>query len=121
MATQRIPGWINAEPSRSQPRGDRKQVFKAADRGVGLPDHRWVRCTTTPTATTAAPACLARQAVAQPVGNSFAAAHVSGLAALLVAQLGRGNPALIRARILQAADDLGDPGVDPYYGKGRIN
>jgi len=41
--------------------------------------------------------------------------------ALLVAQLGHGNPALIRARILQSADDLGEPGVDPYYGKGRVN
>src|SRR5213078_3791517 len=40
MATQRIPGWIDAEPGRSQPPGDRKQVFQAADRGVGLPDHR---------------------------------------------------------------------------------
>jgi hypothetical protein len=46
---------------------------------------------------------------------------VSGLAALLVAQLGKGNPALIRARILQSADDLGEPGVDPSYGHGRIN
>jgi subtilisin family serine protease len=50
-----------------------------------------------------------------------AAPHVAGLAALLVAHLGHGNPALIRARILQLADDLGEPGTDPYYGKGRIN
>jgi len=61
------------------------------------------------------------QAIAQPVGTSFAAPHVAGLAALLVAQLGHGNPALIRARILQSVDDLGEPGVDPYYGKGRVN
>src|SRR5439155_891156 len=46
---------------------------------------------------------------------------VAGLAALLVAQLGHGNPGLIRARILESADDLGEPGTDPYYGKGRIN
>src|SRR5438067_10638652 len=64
----------------------------------------------------AAPTSPSRRA---PVRAS--APHVAGLAALLVAQLGHGNPALIRARILQSADDLGDPGVDPYYGKGRIN
>ena len=51
----------------------------------------------------------------------FSATAVAGLAALLVAQLGHGNPALIRARILESADDLGDPGVDPFYGRGRIN
>jgi hypothetical protein len=27
----------------------------------------------------------------------------------------------IQARILQSADDLGEPGTDPFYGKGRIN
>lgn len=41
--------------------------------------------------------------------------------ALLVAQMGKGQPAEIRARILQSADDLGEPGTDPFYGKGRIN
>jgi subtilisin family serine protease len=81
----------------------------------------WVPCTTTPTETTPAPACRAHQPVAQASGTSFAAPHVAGLAALLVAQLGHGNPALIRAHILQSADDLGEPGTDPYYGKGRIN
>ena len=38
-----------------------------------------------------------------------------------MAQLGHGNPALIRARILQSADDLGQPGTDAHYGKGRID
>jgi len=31
------------------------------------------------------------------------------------------TPGVIRARILQSADDLGEAGTDPYYGKGRIN
>jgi subtilisin family serine protease len=84
-------------------------------RGITLP------CTTTPAATTARPECRAHQPVAGSRGTSFAAPHVAGLAALLVAQLGHGNPALIRASILQSADDLGEPGTDPYYGKGRIN
>jgi serine protease len=53
-------------------------------------------------------------------GTSMAAPHVSGLAALLVAD-GVTHPAQIRARIERGADDLGEPGTDPHYGKGRIN
>ncbi|NNK64097.1 MAG: S8 family serine peptidase, partial [Gemmatimonadetes bacterium] len=53
-------------------------------------------------------------------GTSMAAPHVSGLAALLVEDVGR-NPRLIRNRMQQAADDLGQTGTDPFYGKGYIN
>jgi len=55
------------------------------------------------------------------IGTSFAAPHVSGLAALLVDLLGHGKSAQVRAAIENSADDLGKPGSDPYYGKGRIN
>jgi subtilisin family serine protease len=99
--------------------------------GAGFPllfTKVWLPCTTTGTATTARPECRTPQSdpakerrVTQGIGTSWAAPHVSGLAALLVAQLGHGNPALIRARILESADDLGEPGTDPHYGKGRIN
>jgi subtilisin family serine protease len=54
-------------------------------------------------------------------GTSWSAGTTSGLAALLVAQIGKGKPAQIRARILQTADDIGEPGTDARYGKGRIN
>jgi len=54
-------------------------------------------------------------------GTSFAAPHVAGLAALLVSKLGHGKSAQVRAAIESGADDRGKPGVDPYYGKGRIN
>jgi subtilisin family serine protease len=54
-------------------------------------------------------------------GTSQAAPHVSGLAALLVEEIGRNRPAQVRARIEQSADDLGKPGKDPYYGHGRIS
>jgi subtilisin family serine protease len=54
------------------------------------------------------------------LGTSMAAPHVTGLAALVVEDVGR-NPGLVRARIQQTADDLGPRGTDPYYGKGRIN
>jgi len=53
-------------------------------------------------------------------GTSMSAAHVSGLAALVVEDVGR-NPGRVRAVIEQSADDLGQVGVDPYYGRGRIN
>jgi subtilisin family serine protease len=54
-------------------------------------------------------------------GTSFAAPHVAGLAALLVSQLGHGKSAQVRAAIEKSVDDRGKPGVDPYYGHGRIN
>lgn len=53
-------------------------------------------------------------------GTSMAAAMVSGAAALVVEDVGR-NPAQVRARLMNTADDLGAPGHDPYYGRGRIN
>jgi len=55
------------------------------------------------------------------LGTSGASPHVAGLAALLVSQLGRGNQAQVRAIIEQTADDLGKPGNDQFYGRGRIN
>ncbi len=55
------------------------------------------------------------------IGTSQATPHVAGLAALLVAEHGHGQPALIRNLIQQSADDLGQPGTDPFYGRGRIN
>jgi subtilisin family serine protease len=58
--------------------------------------------------------------VAGQIGTSQASPHVAGLAALLVAQYGR-NPALIRQIVRETADDLGQPGTDPYFGRGRIN
>ncbi len=80
----------------------------------------WAPCTTTPTATSL-PACARGMTLAQSFGTSWAAPHVAGLAALLVAQIGHDSPAEIRARILESADDLGEPGMDPFYGRGRIN
>jgi subtilisin family serine protease len=53
-------------------------------------------------------------------GTSMASPHVAGVAALIASQ-GITGPAQIRARLQQSADDLGEPGVDPQYGKGRIN
>lgn len=54
-------------------------------------------------------------------GTSMASPHVSGLAALIVESVGRNKPAQVKAILQQSADDLGQPGTDPAYGKGRIN
>lgn len=53
-------------------------------------------------------------------GTSMAAPHATGVAALIAGQVGH-NPAQIQARLQQTADDLGEPGTDPAYGKGRVN
>ena len=115
--------WQNVDAPAWYTAFGRSAVDVAAPGGAGPPPtvNVWLPCTTTPTQTTGRPDCRAGLAITHSRGTSFAAPHVAGLAALLVAQLGHGNPALIRARILQSADDLGQPGTDPYYGKGRIN
>lgn len=54
-------------------------------------------------------------------GTSMAAPHVSGLAALIVENVGKDKPSQVKSILQQSADDLGQPGTDPIYGKGRIN
>lgn len=49
-------------------------------------------------------------------GTSQASPHVAGLAALLVAELGKGNPDAIKKQIQRSADP-----VHPALGHGRIN
>jgi len=67
-------------------------------------------------------ACAAGNRLSGMVGTSQATPHVAGLAALLIAEKGvHGQPQLIKQAIMRSGDDLGQPGVDPYYGAGRIN
>jgi lantibiotic leader peptide-processing serine protease len=54
-------------------------------------------------------------------GTSQAAPHVAGLAALLMAEYGTGNVGFIKNRLTSSALDLGQPGTDPFYGRGRID
>jgi lantibiotic leader peptide-processing serine protease len=55
-------------------------------------------------------------------GTSAAAPHVAGVAALVIgAHGGEMHPAAVEAILRASADDLGKPGVDDYYGHGRVN
>jgi lantibiotic leader peptide-processing serine protease len=53
-------------------------------------------------------------------GTSFSAPQVAGAAALLVETVGR-DPSRVRTHLERSADDLGEPGHDPWYGRGRLN
>jgi len=55
------------------------------------------------------------------IGTSQASPHVAGLAALLMAEYGTGNPGFIKSRLTGSAIDLGQTGTDPFYGRGRID
>ena len=56
------------------------------------------------------------------VGTSMAAPHVSGVAALVIGKHGGSMAPAEVERILRAsADDLGKPGADAAYGRGRVN
>lgn len=72
-------------------------------------------------ATPTARPCASGGSVTASIGTSQASPHVAGLAALLIAEMGGGNPAAIKDAIQASADDLGPSGTDPYYGKGRVN
>lgn len=65
--------------------------------------------------------CESGRCVTGEIGTSQATPHVAGLAALLIAERGTGHPSQIKAVIEQSAVDFGQPGTDPYYGKGRIS
>lgn len=54
-------------------------------------------------------------------GTSMAAPHTSGIAALIVgANGGDMQPAQLEAALRSVAEDLGDPGRDPYHGLGQV-
>jgi subtilisin family serine protease len=66
------------------------------------------------------PVCQTGTFIVGLTGTSMASPHTAGVAALIAEDVGH-SPSQIRARLQQSADDLGEPGTDPAYGKGRIN
>jgi subtilisin family serine protease len=54
-------------------------------------------------------------------GTSMASPAVAGVAALIVGKYGPIGPAQVEAILRSSADDLGKPGQDDFYGKGRVN
>jgi len=88
---------------------------------AGQPTTVWLVCSKTALVGGNPSPCRAGKRIWSSTGTTFGAAATSGLAALLVSTMGKGHPDQIRAAIEKSADDLGEPGTDPYYGKGRIN
>jgi lantibiotic leader peptide-processing serine protease len=126
--------WENVDAIAPYSGFGRGTVDIAAPGGTRFTNTRvWLPCLTTPSSTSPAscrPKSIGNGTCANPaagaclfegIGTSWSAPHTAGLAALLVEQIGHGKPSQIREAILQSADDLGQPGVDPYYGHGRIN
>lgn len=66
------------------------------------------------------PICRTGVFIVGLAGTSMASPHAAATAALISEDVGA-NPARIRARLQESADDLGAPGADPAYGKGRVN
>jgi hypothetical protein len=62
------------------------------------------------------PGCATGGQLTGFIGTSQASPHVAGLAALLIAETGKGNPASIKHQIEQSADP-----INPLLGSGRIN
>ncbi len=89
------------------------------------PPSTWTFCTIVVTGP-----CFAFDMVAGPtsggwsvgVGTSAATPHVSGVAALVIGRHGsRMPPSEVKTILQSSADDLGQPGVDEFYGHGRVN
>jgi lantibiotic leader peptide-processing serine protease len=95
--------------------------------GVDIASWVWSYCSKTLIAgltTTGTPiltACVTGNRLTGFIGTSQASPHVAGLAALIVSRKGHGRPEQIKRIIEQSADDLGQPGTDPFFGRGRIS
>ncbi|HJQ10074.1 MAG TPA: S8 family serine peptidase [Gemmatimonadaceae bacterium] len=78
----------------------------------------WDPVTNGPTAT--GTPCAAGNRITGYIGTSQASPHVAGLAALLIAQYGKGNPMMIKKMIENTGDPM-DEDLDGAFGRTRIN
>jgi subtilisin family serine protease len=110
--------WVNVDAPASYSNFGRSAISVAAPGGTGA-GLVWAGCSQTTTITSLL-VCRTGIFIVSSAGTSMATPHVAGLAASIKASSG-GTPAQLRAALQQSADDLGQPGTDPFYGKGRIN
>jgi len=116
-----FPVYENEDTPASYTNFGRSAINVAAPGGDDVPGgDGWVYqlCSTT---SLEIPICQTGYFVLGVAGTSQAAPHASGVAALIVDEIGSGRAAQVKARLQQTADDLGQPGTDPYFGKGRVN
>lgn len=117
--------WFDIDAKASYSNYGRSAIDVAAPGGSGA-GYVWAACPTIFVARNAAGSYAAygdsycRNYPTGKAGTSMAAPHVAALAALLV-EANRGNPQRVVSAITKSADDLGQRGNDPVYGKGRIN
>jgi subtilisin family serine protease len=112
--------WTNVDAPASYTNFGNSAINVAAPGGTGASfpwSLVWSACSTS---SLLIPDCQTGIFILGVAGTSQAAPHVSGLAALVVEDVGR-RPGRVKTKIQQGADDLGKKGNDPYYGKGRIN
>lgn len=108
--------WDNIDALASYSNYGRSAINVAAPGGTDA-GPVWAACSQT---SLLIPICRTGAYILGLGGTSMAAPHVSGVAALIAEDLGR-NPGRIKTRLQRSAEDLGQPGTDPAYGKGRIN
>lgn len=108
--------WTNPDAKASYSNYGVEHISVAAPGGNASPV--WAACSGF---SLAVPVCQTGTFVVGVSGTSMASPHAAGVAALLVEQVGKRQPGLVRQRLQQSADDLGKRGADPIYGKGRIN
>ncbi len=111
--------WVNEDAKAGYSNYGRSAINVAAPGGTGA-GLVWAACSRS-AVQAGLGVCRTGTFIVGSTGTSMASPHVTGLAALLVEDIGKDKPAQVKAALQQSADDLGQPGTDPVYGKGRIN